>query len=193
MNSNIHVSSFCNIRYNDLDYFHKRIDKYESNSKIYVGKHLPRRTSSYQRYHLLRTRKAPIKVLNNKIRRYCRKVRRRRFKYDTIGRENQNNMKNYLETHLWHCKRFHMKERYGYMLPTRHKNLSCTYLKKKVFSDGVVIHDCSYYSVLELKGLSNDLISFLGSYIVSYLQLQYLLLTSCILSLIMTITCGLGY
>lgn len=80
-----------------------------------------------------------------------------------------------------------MVERYGYSLPSTHKNYSPTYIKRKLVSsrmkllstnnegddptsgrDGsFIIHDSSYYQIIELTGTATDIYNLLLLFTVS--------------------------
>ncbi|KAF4617537.1 hypothetical protein D9613_005911 [Agrocybe pediades] len=59
--------------------------------------------------------------------------------------------KSWLETHIWHAKRMHMENLWGYRLaisPTE-KSYRPSY---RASIHGSILHDASYYSLLEIKG-----------------------------------------
>lgn len=64
--------------------------------------------------------------------------------------DKQRNYK-WLETHIWHAKRFHMVERWGYRLPDRpcDKSLRACY---RATSQHCLIQDISYYNCIEIEG-----------------------------------------
>lgn len=57
----------------------------------------------------------------------------------------------WLETHIWHAKRFHMTERWGYRLPDRpcDKSFRACY---RATANHCLIQDISYYNCIELEG-----------------------------------------
>ncbi|XP_065175148.1 ribonucleases P/MRP protein subunit POP1-like [Sycon ciliatum] len=62
----------------------------------------------------------------------------------------------WLETHLWHAKRMHMKELWGYRLADR----PCDKGRRAAFratSRGCMMADASYYSCIELCGTQEDI------------------------------------
>jgi ribonuclease P/MRP protein subunit POP1 len=64
----------------------------------------------------------------------------------------------WLETHIWHAKRFHMSEStYGYRLPM-FDNVKCKRAVYKCLSKYACVHDESYHVCHELSGKLEDLL-----------------------------------
>ncbi|TFK70360.1 POP1-domain-containing protein [Pluteus cervinus] len=59
--------------------------------------------------------------------------------------------KSWLETHLWHAKRMHMEEMWGYRLAVQPTEKSFR-PSHRASTQGSIIHDASYFSFIELKG-----------------------------------------
>ena len=125
-----------------------------------LPRHMRRRTMGFIRKRLPhRIRKqAQIKPPSKIKKRPSRKFRRRpsNLRQEYERRKNlQDNM--WLETHIWHAKRFHMAKMYGYRLAL-HENGKCKRNVVKNLKDFCCIHDESYYVCYELKGHENDLV-----------------------------------
>jgi len=153
-----------------------------------------RRTSSYQRFHHLRqSQRETLKVSNpNKKPKnpLSRRVRRRKY-LQVVGMSDnplsslKDRQSKSLETHVWHAKRMKMLDMYGYALPSVHKNYGFTHLKRKIFccklkdksvldrdgaskfDRGTMVHDASYYSIIELLGAPEDIMDLLSLFTVS--------------------------
>ena len=67
----------------------------------------------------------------------------------------------WLETHIWHAKRFHMKKRWGYVVPETptDKSWRQTY---RALSAGSVMWDLSYTKLIEMSGDSETLLAHLN-------------------------------
>ncbi|EAU86234.2 ribonuclease P/MRP protein subunit [Coprinopsis cinerea okayama7 len=63
----------------------------------------------------------------------------------------------WLETHLWHCKRMHMEDIWGFKLAT-HPTEKAYRPSHRAAVQGSIIHDASYYSLVELRGPENVLV-----------------------------------
>ncbi|PPQ68334.1 hypothetical protein CVT24_004815 [Panaeolus cyanescens] len=68
--------------------------------------------------------------------------------------------KTWLETHLWHSKRMHMENMWGYRLATSPTEKSYRPSLRAVQHDAI-IHDASYYSMIELQGSERLIINLL--------------------------------
>ncbi|KAH6912558.1 ribonuclease P/MRP protein subunit [Coprinopsis sp. MPI-PUGE-AT-0042] len=66
----------------------------------------------------------------------------------------------WLETHLWHAKRMHMENMWGYRLAT-HPTEKSYRPSHRASVQGSIIHDASYFSLVELRGPEKDLVSLL--------------------------------
>ncbi|KOM38058.1 hypothetical protein LR48_Vigan03g144000 [Vigna angularis] len=69
-----------------------------------------------------------------------------------------------LRTHVWHAKRFAMTKLWGYHLPLclQGRGKGSRALLKRL-REGVLVHDASYYTALQLEGPEDSLISVLRS------------------------------
>ncbi|NXH18837.1 POP1 protein, partial [Bucco capensis] len=86
----------------------------------------------------------------------CRKARRRHI--NLVAEFNRRQGKNiWLETHIWHAKRFHMVKKWGYCLgdsPTEKSYRACY----RAMTKHCLLQDLSYYCCLELTGKENELL-----------------------------------
>ncbi|KAF7804937.1 Ribonucleases P/MRP protein subunit POP1 [Senna tora] len=73
-----------------------------------------------------------------------------------------------LRTHVWHAKRFTMTKLWGYHLPLglQGRGRGSRALLKR-FKQGVLVHDASYCTAVQLEGPEDSLISVLGMVLVS--------------------------
>ncbi|KAI9026252.1 hypothetical protein DFJ74DRAFT_32739 [Hyaloraphidium curvatum] len=61
----------------------------------------------------------------------------------------------WLETHVWHAKRFHMDPLWGFKIPV-HTNEKTGRSMYRYARTGCIVHDMSYWPVIELKGSRED-------------------------------------
>ncbi|XP_059502239.1 ribonucleases P/MRP protein subunit POP1 isoform X1 [Stegostoma tigrinum] len=89
-----------------------------------------------------------------------RKARRRHG--NLLMEFNRRQRKNiWLETHIWHAKRFHMVKKWGYCLgnkPTTKSYRACY----RAMTKQCLLQDLSYYCCLELNGTENNLLQALA-------------------------------
>eukprot|EP01050_Picozoa_sp_SAG11_P032750 SAG11_NODE_10794_length_805_cov_0.946176_1_plen_180_part_00 len=132
-----------------------------------LPRHLRRRTRSHRPRHSRRhtsaaqeTKKkrsradttndaAPPQPLNRRQRRRPDRLRAMR-EHGGDGNATSAAKASWLETHIWHAKRFEMVERWGYMLPERpcDKGLRAT---NRAAMEACTLHDASYYEFIELR------------------------------------------
>ncbi|XP_066532885.1 ribonucleases P/MRP protein subunit POP1 [Hoplias malabaricus] len=91
------------------------------------------------------------------------KSRRARRHHGSLLLEfNRRQRKNkWLETHIWHAKRFHMLKRWGYCLGDR-PTYKCYRASYRAMSAGCLLQDLSYYCCVELQGPEEQLLSALS-------------------------------
>ncbi|XP_072547652.1 ribonucleases P/MRP protein subunit POP1 [Salminus brasiliensis] len=91
------------------------------------------------------------------------KSRRARRRHGNLLLEfNRRQKKNkWLETHIWHAKRFHMLKRWGYCLGDR-PTYKCYRASYRAMSSGCLLQDLSYYCCVELQGPEEQLMSALS-------------------------------
>lgn len=73
--------------------------------------------------------------------------------------------KTWLPTHIWHAKRFHMTNLWGYRLP-RTPTLKSFRPAYRAAARKAIVNDVSYYGNLELTGLRDDLVRLLTRVVV---------------------------
>lgn len=90
--------------------------------------------------------------------------RRQRRKFKNLQKEYSRRQRSYLwlETHLWHAKRMHMANKWGYRLPQylNAKGVRSTY---RSFMYGCLLSDISYYQCIQVCGNMKLIISTLSS------------------------------
>ena len=139
-----------------------------------------KRTSSYIRYKLPRTRhnKKNKRPSNDAFK--CRRERRNRAVLkkihcihdheaaDELASQLQSKevVPRWLETHFWHKKRFLTQLRWGYCLPIHHKARGMKFLHDAV-QTSAIIHDCSYIRPIQIVGLPSSIQDLLRYFTVS--------------------------
>lgn len=107
-------------------------------------KRLPRK---YRQAHVAQMRKSGVSTIGKRpSRKYRRKAGNLQKEY---ARRARNHI--WLETHLWHAKRFHMVEKWGYKLAES----SCDKTFRSCYrasADHCLLQDISYVSAIELSG-----------------------------------------
>ncbi|KAI0259821.1 POP1-domain-containing protein [Gloeopeniophorella convolvens] len=74
---------------------------------------------------------------------------RREPRSDALARRQKD--KKWLETHIWHAKRMHMENMWGYRLASQPTEKSFR-PSHRASLHGSILHDASYYSLIELRG-----------------------------------------
>ncbi|KAI0304514.1 ribonucleases P/MRP protein subunit POP1-domain-containing protein [Multifurca ochricompacta] len=74
---------------------------------------------------------------------------RRELRSDAFARRQKD--KRWLETHLWHAKRMHMENMWGYRLAIKPTEKSFR-PSHRASVHGSILHDASYYGLIELRG-----------------------------------------
>ncbi|XP_011188370.2 ribonucleases P/MRP protein subunit POP1 [Zeugodacus cucurbitae] len=126
-----------------------------------LPKHMRRRAMSHHPKRLPRKYRAAHRSQMAKAgkpqqtKRPSRKFRRRpgNLLRDYLRRQRKNI---WLETHIWHAKRFHMVERWGYKLPQS----SCDKTYRSCYrasAEHCLLQDMSFYACIEVKGKLADL------------------------------------
>ncbi|XP_014210290.1 ribonucleases P/MRP protein subunit POP1 [Copidosoma floridanum] len=108
------------------------------------AKRMPRKLRNY---HLSQMSKSGLPP---KTKRPSRKYRRRPKNLLSEYNRRQRN-KLWLETHIWHAKRFKMIEKWGFKLPN-HSNDRCFRANYRAVAKHCLIQDLSYYTCLEIRG-----------------------------------------
>ncbi|XP_061632850.1 ribonucleases P/MRP protein subunit POP1 [Phyllopteryx taeniolatus] len=136
-----------------------------------LPKHMRRRAMSHN------TKRLPCRLreMANKMREKClqgsfkkkahskNKSRKARRRHGNMLLEfNRRQRKNvWLETHIWHAKRFHMVKKWGYCLGDR-PTLKCYRPCYRAMSSHCLLQDLSYYCCLELQGEEDKLLDCLS-------------------------------
>lgn len=107
-------------------------------------KRLPRRL---REAHLSQMAKSGLPP---KSKRPSRKHRRRPSNILAEFRRRQLN-KIWLETHVWHAKRFHMIDKWGYRIAS-HPNDKCFKANYRAVAEHCLLQDISYYTCVEISG-----------------------------------------
>ncbi|XP_054013836.1 ribonucleases P/MRP protein subunit POP1 isoform X1 [Hylaeus anthracinus] len=108
------------------------------------AKRLPRRL---QEAHLNQMTKSGLPPKTKRpSRRYRRRPRNLLLEYNRRQRN-----KIWLETHIWHAKRFHMVEKWGYRIAS-HANDKCFRANYRAVARHCLMQDISYYTCIEIYG-----------------------------------------
>lgn len=114
-------------------------------------KRLPRRL---REAHLAQmTKSGNGKDLPSINKRLSRKYRRRPHNLLSEYSRRQRN-KIWLETHIWHAKRFHMIDKWGYRIAS-HPNDKCFRANYRAAAKYCLLQDISYYTCIEITGEEN--------------------------------------
>ncbi|NWI22539.1 POP1 protein, partial [Sula dactylatra] len=162
----ITVSTFAQARAAEINAMLKAVAQKSSNSLVFqtLPRHMRRRAMSHNIKRLPRrlqeiARKEAEKAVHQKkeqSKTKCRKARRRHI--NLVAEFNRRQRKNiWLETHIWHAKRFHMVKKWGYCLgdsPTEKSYRACY----RAMTKHCLLQDLSYYCCLELTGKENELL-----------------------------------
>lgn len=145
MNKNINTSSGVKLAFQKLPRHMRR------RAMSHNVKRLPRRL---REIHLSQRKKSGLPL---KSKRPSRKYRRRPFNLDSEYSRRQRRI-NWLKTHIWHAKRFHTVEKWGYKIPycPCDKSFRACY---RATINHCLIQDISYYNCLELSGDYEDVIN----------------------------------
>uniref|UniRef100_A0A8B9BBG0 POP1 homolog, ribonuclease P/MRP subunit n=1 Tax=Anser brachyrhynchus TaxID=132585 RepID=A0A8B9BBG0_9AVES len=160
------VSTFAQARAAEMKAMLKAVTQKSSNSLVFqtLPRHMRRRAMSHNIKRLPRrlqeiARKEAEKAVHQKkeqSKTKCRKARRRHV--NLVAEFNRRQRKNiWLETHIWHAKRFHMVKKWGYCLgdsPTEKCYRACY----RAMTNHCLLQDLSYYCCLELTGKENELL-----------------------------------
>ncbi|KAI9294344.1 POP1-domain-containing protein [Neoconidiobolus thromboides FSU 785] len=170
-NRGIEIDKFVETRKNEIEQMEKTMKQYRKsvNKRAFqtLPRYLRRRTASHNCYRVPQRLREKTKF---EISKDGLKIRKRssRFKYYAKNRrleylKRQKN-KTWLQTHIWHAKRMHMKVLWGYSLPIKAtlKNYRTLYRYNKTKA---TIYDISYNSIIQLNGNKIELSSFLNLFL----------------------------
>ncbi|CAK6438912.1 unnamed protein product [Pipistrellus nathusii] len=166
----ITASTFAQARAAEISAMLKAVTQKSSNSLVFqtLPRHMRRRAMSHNVKRLPRrlqeiAQKEAEKAVHQKkehSKNKCHKARRchisRALEFSRRQRKNR-----WLETHIWHAKRFHMVKRWGYCLgerPTVKSHRACY----RAMTNRCLLQDLSYYCCLELKGKEEEILKALS-------------------------------
>ncbi|CAL1675954.1 unnamed protein product [Lasius platythorax] len=111
-------------------------------------KRLPRRLREAHAAQMAKS--ANGQNLPSTSKRPSRKYRRRpRNLLSEYSRRQRNKI--WLETHIWHAKRFHMIDKWGYRI-ANHSNDKCFRANYRAITQNCLLQDISYYTCIEIVG-----------------------------------------
>ncbi|XP_003782505.1 ribonucleases P/MRP protein subunit POP1 [Otolemur garnettii] len=166
----ITASTFAQARAAEISAMLKAVTQKSSNSLVFqtLPRHMRRRAMSHNVKRLPRrlqeiAQKEAEKTVHQKkehSKTKCHKARRchmnRILEFNRRQRKNK-----WLETHIWHAKRFHMVKKWGYCLgerPTVKSHRACY----RAMTNSCLLQDLSYYCCLELKGKEEEILKALS-------------------------------
>ncbi|KAL6079793.1 hypothetical protein STEG23_035498 [Scotinomys teguina] len=166
----ITASTFAQARAAEISAMLKAVAQRSSNSLVFqtLPRHMRRRAMSHNVKRLPRrlqemAKKEAEKVAHQKkeqSKNKCHKARRCHVNRTLeFNRRQKKNI--WLETHIWHAKRFHMVKRWGYCLgerPTSKSHRACY----RAMTNLCLLQDLSYYCCLELKGREDEILKALS-------------------------------
>ncbi|XP_049629822.1 ribonucleases P/MRP protein subunit POP1 [Suncus etruscus] len=154
------AATFARARAAEIRAMLTAVTQKSSNSLVFqtLPRHMRRRAMSHDVKRLPRrlqelARKEAEKAVHQKKEHSRNKCHRaRRCHTDRVLEFNRRQRRNlWLETHIWHAKRFHMVKRWGYCLGERPtaKSHRASY---RAMSSRCVLQDLSYYCCVEVRG-----------------------------------------
>nr|XP_019570559.1 PREDICTED: ribonucleases P/MRP protein subunit POP1 [Rhinolophus sinicus] len=166
----ITASTFAQARAAEISAMLKAVTQKSSNSLVFqtLPRHMRRRAMSHNVKRLPRrlqeiAQKEAEKAVHQKkehSKNKCHKARRCHI--NRVLEFNRRQKKNiWLETHIWHAKRFHMVKKWGYCLgerPTVKSHRACY----RAMTNRCLLQDLSYYCCLELKGKEKEILKALS-------------------------------
>ncbi|XP_039111409.1 ribonucleases P/MRP protein subunit POP1 [Hyaena hyaena] len=166
----ITASTFAQARAAEISAMLKAVTQKSSNSLVFqtLPRHMRRRAMSHNVKRLPRrlqeiAQKEAEKAVHQKkehSKNKCHKARRcHKNRVLEFNRRQKKNI--WLETHIWHAKRFHMVKKWGYCLgerPTVKSHRACY----RAMTHRCLLQDLSYYCCLELKGKEEEILKALS-------------------------------
>ncbi|KAI5620875.1 ribonucleases P/MRP protein subunit POP1 [Silurus asotus] len=170
----ITASLFAKARAAEVNAMLRAATKMTSSSHVFgaLPKHMRRRAMSHNIKRLpCRLRETAQRMLEKsqqtgkkeKKEQSKTKSRRARRRHGSLLLEfNRRQRKNkWLETHIWHAKRFHMLKKWGYCLGDR-PTYKCYRASYRAMNSGCLLQDLSYYCCIELHGPEEHLLTALS-------------------------------
>ncbi|XP_027287325.1 ribonucleases P/MRP protein subunit POP1 isoform X3 [Cricetulus griseus] len=166
----ITAATFAQARAAEISAMLKAVAQKSSNSLVFqtLPRHMRRRAMSHNVKRLPRrlqemAKKEAEKAAHQKkeqSKNKCHKARRCHLNRTLeFNRRQKRNI--WLETHIWHAKRFHMVKKWGYCLgerPTTKSHRACY----RAMTNLCLLQDLSYYCCLELKGKEEEILKALS-------------------------------
>uniref|UniRef100_A0A8C5KFP4 Processing of precursor 1, ribonuclease P/MRP family, (S. cerevisiae) n=1 Tax=Jaculus jaculus TaxID=51337 RepID=A0A8C5KFP4_JACJA len=166
----ITASTFAQARAAEISAMLKAVTQKSSNSLVFqtLPRHMRRRAMSHNIKRLPRqlqeiAQKEAEKAVHQKkehSKNKCHKARRCHINR-TLAFNHRQRKNIWLETHIWHAKRFHMVKKWGYCLgerPTVKSHRACY----RAMTNLCLLQDMSYYCCLELKGQEEEILKALS-------------------------------
>ncbi|KAM6457605.1 ribonucleases P/MRP protein subunit POP1 isoform 2-T2 [Liasis olivaceus] len=166
----ITVSPFVQARAAEIKAMLKAVTQKSSNTLVFqsLPRHMRRRAMSHNIKRLPRRLRELARIEAEKPEHQkkalpkskCRKARRRHINLvSEFSRRQKKNI--WLETHIWHAKRFHMVKKWGYCLGDKStmKSYRACY---RAMTEHCLLQDLSYYCCLELVGKEEMLLTALA-------------------------------
>ncbi|XP_033914870.3 ribonucleases P/MRP protein subunit POP1 [Acipenser ruthenus] len=166
----ITASSFAQARAAEVNAMLKAVKNKNANSQVFqaLPKHMRRRAMSHNIKRLPRrlqtiAKKEADKTSQQKKEVSKTKSRKARRRHGNLLLEfNRRQRKNlWLETHIWHAKRFHMVKKWGYCLGDK-PTAKCYRACYRAMTKHCLLQDLSYQCCLELRGAEDDLLKALA-------------------------------
>lgn len=169
----INGGSFARARAAEVKAMVKAVRKVSASCHLFAAlpKHMRRRAMSHNTKRLpcrlqemaLKLREKSLQGVKKKKEQSKKKSRKARRRHRNLLLEfNRRQRKNiWLETHIWHAKRFHMVKKWGYCLGDRptYKSYRPSY---RAMSSHCLLQDLSYFCCLELLGEEDVLLAALA-------------------------------
>ncbi|XP_069477513.1 ribonucleases P/MRP protein subunit POP1 [Ambystoma mexicanum] len=166
----ITATRFAQARAEEMRVMLKTVSRKSSNSQLFhtLPRHMRRRAMGHDIKRLPRrlremAKKEMDKVVHQKKEQSKSKCRKARRRHRNLQIEfNRRQLKNiWLETHIWHAKRFHMVKKWGYCLGDR-ATTKCYRACFRAMTSECLLQDISYYCCLELFGKEDELLKALA-------------------------------
>uniref|UniRef100_A0A8C7JZH0 POP1 homolog, ribonuclease P/MRP subunit n=1 Tax=Oncorhynchus kisutch TaxID=8019 RepID=A0A8C7JZH0_ONCKI len=170
--THITASAFAKARAAEVNAMLMAVTKTTGSSHVFGGlpKHMRRRAMSHNTKRLpcrlrdMANNMAGQKMKKEQSKSKSRKARRRHG--NMLLEFNRRQRKNlWLETHIWHAKRFHVVKRWGYCLGDR-PTYKCYRACYRAMSSHCLLQDMSYYCCVELQGPGEQLLAALSKCVV---------------------------
>uniref|UniRef100_A0A672YI14 POP1 homolog, ribonuclease P/MRP subunit n=1 Tax=Sphaeramia orbicularis TaxID=375764 RepID=A0A672YI14_9TELE len=153
----ITAGGFARARAAEVKAMLKAVTKRPASCHVFetLPKHMRRRAMSHNTKRL--PRRLRLMKKKEQTRSKSRKARRRHG--NLLLEFNRRQRKNiWLETHIWHAKRFHMVKKWGYCLGDR-PTYKCYRPCYRAMSSHCLLQDLSYYCCIELQGEEDRLLT----------------------------------